>query len=120
MVDRVHRELTKEEIQNIARTHHAWQGEHNAGQHREIPGFCKSPTLKEVRKHGQVRTPAGISVPKSATMIISPLGRRRRGSREATPKTAGGGSKSWMRPSKPGCACRGSQCNVDSMPNGFL
>jgi len=80
MMHRVPRELTKEEIQNIARTNHAWQGEHNAGQQREIRGFCKNPTLEEVRKHGQVRTPAGISVPKSATMIMSPLGRRWRGS----------------------------------------
>jgi type I restriction enzyme M protein len=41
MVDRVHRELTDEEVQNIARTYHAWRGEHDAGQHQDIPGFCK-------------------------------------------------------------------------------
>lgn len=57
MVDRTHRELTDEEIQNIANTYHAWRGEKDAGEYRDIPGFCKSATLEEVRKHGYVLTP---------------------------------------------------------------
>jgi type I restriction enzyme M protein len=57
MVDRVHRELTDEEIQKIARTYHAWRGEHDAGEYRDIPGFCKSATLEEIRQHGYVLTP---------------------------------------------------------------
>jgi type I restriction enzyme M protein len=57
MVDRVHRELTDEEIQKIARTYHAWRGEHDAGEYRDIPGFCKSASLEEIRQHGYVLTP---------------------------------------------------------------
>jgi type I restriction enzyme M protein len=57
MVDRTHRELTDEEIAHIARTYHAWRGEKESGEYRDIPGFCKSATLEEVRKHGYVLTP---------------------------------------------------------------
>ncbi len=57
MVDRVHRELTDEEIQTIARTYHAWRGQEEAGEYKDVPGFCKSATLEEVRKHGYVLTP---------------------------------------------------------------
>ena len=57
MVDRVHRELTEEDIQKIARTYHAWRGEAEAGEYQDIPGFCKSAILEEVRKQGYVLTP---------------------------------------------------------------
>jgi len=57
MVDRTHRELTEEEIQEIARTYHAWRGEKDAGKYEDVPGFCKSATLEEIRKHGYVLTP---------------------------------------------------------------
>mgnify|MGYP000055980494 CR=1 FL=1 len=57
MVDRTHRELTDEEIQKIANTYHAWRGEPDAGEYQDIPGFCKSATLDEIRKHGYVLTP---------------------------------------------------------------
>jgi len=57
MVDRTHRELTDEDIQRIARTYHAWRGEKDAGKYEDIPGFCKSATFDEIRKHGHVLTP---------------------------------------------------------------
>ncbi len=57
MVDRVHRELTDEEIQQVARTYHAWRGEAEAGEYQDIPGFCKSVSLEEIRKHDYVLTP---------------------------------------------------------------
>ena len=57
MVDRTHRELTEDEIQRIAGTYHAWRGEPEAGEYRDIPGFCKSVTLEEIRQHGYVLTP---------------------------------------------------------------
>ncbi len=57
MVDRVHRELTDEEIRHIARTYHAWRGEKEAGDHRDVSGFCKTATLEEIHKHGHVLTP---------------------------------------------------------------
>ncbi len=57
MVDRIHRELTDEDIARIANTYHAWRGEKDAGEYADVPGFCKSATLEEVRKHGHVLTP---------------------------------------------------------------
>ncbi|BCX13321.1 MAG: hypothetical protein KatS3mg067_2259 [Thermosynechococcus sp.] len=57
MVDRTHRELTDEEIARIANTYHAWRGEKEAGEYTDVPGFCKSATLEEIRQHGYVLTP---------------------------------------------------------------
>jgi len=64
MVDRTHRELTDEDIAKIAGTYHAWRlpageagGEEGAGDYEDIPGFCKSAKLEEIRKHGHVLTP---------------------------------------------------------------
>jgi type I restriction enzyme M protein len=57
LVDRTRRELTGEEVQKIADTYHAWRGEAGAGEYADVPGFCKSATLDEIRKHGHVLTP---------------------------------------------------------------
>ncbi len=57
MVDRTHRELTDEDIRKIADTYHAWRGDEKAGAYADVPGFCKSAMLDEIRKHGYVLTP---------------------------------------------------------------
>lgn len=57
LVDRTRRELTDEEIDKIAATYHAWRGEADAGEYLDIPGFCKSATLDEIRKRDYVLTP---------------------------------------------------------------
>ena len=57
MVDRTHREFTDEDIARIADTYHAWRGGEGAGAYADVPGFCKSAALEEVRKHGHVLTP---------------------------------------------------------------
>ncbi|WP_125077179.1 class I SAM-dependent DNA methyltransferase [Pseudoxanthomonas sp. SGT-18] len=57
MVDRTRRELTDEEIKKIADTYHAWRGEKDAGEYADVPGFCKSATLDDIRTHGHVLTP---------------------------------------------------------------
>jgi type I restriction enzyme M protein len=57
MIDRVHRELSDEGITRIASTYHAWRGDVGAGEYTDMPGFCKSTTLEEVREHGNVLTP---------------------------------------------------------------
>jgi type I restriction enzyme M protein len=55
--DRVHRELTDEEILRIAGTYHAWRGDKGAGEYTDVPGFCKAANVNEIRKHGYVLTP---------------------------------------------------------------
>lgn len=57
LVDRIHRELTDEEIGRVVDTYHAWRGEKEAGEYKDVLGFCKSATLEEVRQHGQVLAP---------------------------------------------------------------
>ncbi len=57
LIDRVHRELDNDDIGRIAGTYHAWRGEQEAGEYKDIPGFCKSVETKEIRDHGYVLTP---------------------------------------------------------------
>lgn len=77
LLDRVHRELSDEDIAKIADTYHAWRSKHSdpplakgenkayppfekggaGGIYQDIPGFCKSATLDEIRHHGHILTP---------------------------------------------------------------
>lgn len=57
LIDRTHREFSDEEISRIAQTYHAWRGEKEAGEYKDVPGFCKSATIEEIRTHGHVLTP---------------------------------------------------------------
>ena len=58
MVDRVHRELNAEDIRRIADTYHSWRGDRDSRKkYADVPGFCKSATLDEIRAHGHVLTP---------------------------------------------------------------
>jgi type I restriction enzyme M protein len=57
LIDRVHRELSDEDIEKIAGTYHAWRGDKAAGEYADVPGFCKATKLDDIRKHGHVLTP---------------------------------------------------------------
>jgi len=57
MVDRTRRELSDTDIDKIARAYHAWRGETEAGTYQDVPGFCKSATLEEIKTHGHMLTP---------------------------------------------------------------
>jgi len=74
LIDRVHRELTEEDIDKIVSTYHEWRfddlewrGEAGkagctlpavpGSQYKDIPGFCKSATTAEIAAHGHVLTP---------------------------------------------------------------
>lgn len=85
MIDRKHKTLTEEDIKKIADTYHTWRGEmasmetgqtllaaeqstienylKESGEREEpegyedIPGFCKTATIDEIRKNGYILTP---------------------------------------------------------------
>ncbi|WEK48190.1 MAG: class I SAM-dependent DNA methyltransferase [Candidatus Andeanibacterium colombiense] len=59
MVDRTRREFSESDIATIADTYHRWRAKPEAGlgEYQDIPGFCRSATLEEVRKHGHILTP---------------------------------------------------------------
>jgi len=58
MIDRVHRELTNEDIRKIADSYHAWRGDRKCKiKYTNIPGFCKAAKLDDIRSHGHVLTP---------------------------------------------------------------
>jgi len=49
--------FTDEQIQKIANTVRAWRGEADAGEYKDIPGFCKAVKKEEIAKNGYVLTP---------------------------------------------------------------
>jgi type I restriction enzyme M protein len=55
LIDRVHRELTNEDLAKIVSTYHAWRGEGDS--YEDVAGFCKSATTTEIAAHGHVLTP---------------------------------------------------------------
>src|SRR5579864_1594586 len=57
MVDRVHRELTDEDLAKIAGAYHAWRGDKDGGKYADVAGFSKAAKLDDIRKHGHVLTP---------------------------------------------------------------
>lgn len=57
MVDRTHREFSDEDIARIADVYGAWRSKTSAEDYSDIPGFCRSAPLDEIRKHGYVLTP---------------------------------------------------------------
>jgi type I restriction enzyme M protein len=61
MLDRTERILTDNDIAKIARIYHAWRGTasaHTAGlKYTDIPGFCYSANLEEIRKQGHILNP---------------------------------------------------------------
>ncbi len=58
LIDRVHRELTDEDIAKIAGTYHAWRGDRDVNEeYGDVPGFCAAVKLDDIRKHGHVLTP---------------------------------------------------------------
>jgi len=56
LVDRVHRELTDDDIAKIVDTYHNWRGD-GTGTYEDVAGFCKSAKLEEITGHGFVLTP---------------------------------------------------------------
>lgn len=56
LVDRVHRDLSEDDIARIADTYHRWRGD-GAGKYEDTLGFCKSAKTQEIASHQFVLTP---------------------------------------------------------------
>src|SRR5699024_8743111 len=56
MVDRTHKELSKEDIKKITDTFHAWRGV-NEQEYEDVLGFSKAVTLEEIEGHEYILTP---------------------------------------------------------------
>ncbi|MHB1106990.1 MAG: class I SAM-dependent DNA methyltransferase [Lutibacter sp.] len=54
MKDRVHRDLSEEDVKLMADTYHNWRKSKN---YHNIKGFCKSANIQEIQKHNHVLTP---------------------------------------------------------------
>jgi type I restriction enzyme M protein len=57
LIDRVHRELSAEDVQKISGTYHAWRGDKGAGSYEDALGFCKAAKRDDIESHGFVLTP---------------------------------------------------------------
>jgi len=57
MIDRVHRELTDEDVAKVAGAYHTWRGDKGARKYADVQGFCKAAKLDDIRKHGHMLTP---------------------------------------------------------------
>jgi len=57
MADRTRKEFSDADIEKVSRAYHAWRGEGHAGAYKDVPGFCKSATLEDIKAHGYVLTP---------------------------------------------------------------
>ena len=55
MIDRSHRELAESDVKKIADLYHRWRGEKE--NYSDIPGFCKSVMLDEIKRNNYVLTP---------------------------------------------------------------
>ncbi len=61
MIDRAQRALSDEDIARIADTFHAWRGTESARaksiEYEDVPGFCKSVKLQEIKESDYALTP---------------------------------------------------------------
>ena len=57
MVDRATRELSDDDIAKIADTYQAWRGAAGALEYVDVPGFCKSATIADIKDAGYALTP---------------------------------------------------------------
>lgn len=57
MISRKQRELTDTDIAKISDTYHNWRSKEYLDKYKDIPGFCKSANIQEIRKNNYILTP---------------------------------------------------------------
>jgi type I restriction enzyme M protein len=57
MISRKQKELTDEDIENIANAYHNWRSKEWEAKYKDVPGFCKSANIEEIRKNNHLLTP---------------------------------------------------------------
>lgn len=78
MVDRVHAELTDEEVGKIAHAYHCWRGGVGSLPFRDMPGFARSATIEDIRYHRYALVPGryvGFGERNSSTWSYEELSR---------------------------------------------
>jgi type I restriction enzyme M protein len=55
LVDRTRKEFSESDISKIVGVYHSWRKE--GGDYEDVPGFCKSAKIDEIREHDYVLTP---------------------------------------------------------------
>ena len=93
MVDRTHKELTKEDIQTICETYHGWRGQDVGAKYEDEAGYSKSVQLKDIEKNDFVLTPGryvgtapleddGIPIEEKIAKLVGALHRQVASSRD--------------------------------------
>ena len=57
MISRKQKELTDKDIAQISDTYHNWRSKEWQQKYKDIPGFCKSANIQEIRKNNYILTP---------------------------------------------------------------
>ena len=57
MISRKQKELTDNDIAKIAGAYHNWRGKEWQSTYKDVPGFCKSANIQEIRKNNYILTP---------------------------------------------------------------
>jgi type I restriction enzyme M protein len=80
LVDRAERALTDSEVTGIGDTYHAWCASASAASkglvYEDVPGFCKSVSVDQIRAAGYPLTPGRYVEPAEAEDDGEPVGRR--------------------------------------------
>ena len=92
IVDRTHRDLSNEDIGLITHAYHSWRGEEGAGEYADVPGFCATARLEEIRKYNHVLTPGHYVGTEVAEVDLEPFEDKMATARRSIERTDGAGA----------------------------